>query len=482
MAHIQSGSSASGLANVDSNYNLQVRTPTTESQAGFAQMSSEIDAGTLTGSRLVKAPEASPDYRFRVGIDQSIFNSSFEGTVVPQALLSQVVSTYAIAQASGFLTLNSGSSVAAGHAVIRTYRTFPLFGSYPTYAEFWVVEANETATNAITEFGLGYATTTAAATDGVFFRRVGAGQLRGVVNFAGVEVTSDLTSGSAGNRHHYLIVVHNDEVQFWIDNVLAARVATPVGQGGPTQASALPVFARVYSGSATSAARRLSIGFVNISIGDMFTGKPWSHAISGGGGGSYQIQQGTASGGTVSRAAATNGWPASTTAKTSGTWTATSAPASNDLGGRWLTPAISSLTSDADYPVFSYLNPAGTNALPGKTLYVTGVRVGETIATAAASTNGILLCYALGVGSTASATTATEGAAVIAARIVPLGQCYFLATAAIGESKAGFEVKFDSPLVVPSGTYFQFIVRPVGTVTSNTLVVTGMLSVNGYFV
>ena len=50
-----------------------------------------------------------------------------------------------------------------------------------------------------------------------------------------------------------------------------------------------------------------------------------------------------------------------------------------------LTPAISTLTSEADYPVFSYLNPAGTASLPGKTLYITGIRVGECVAQAAAS-------------------------------------------------------------------------------------------------
>lgn len=56
---------------VDTNNNLQVRTPTTETQAGFAQMSSEVDTGNITGTRLVRAAEITQDYRRRVGMDQS---------------------------------------------------------------------------------------------------------------------------------------------------------------------------------------------------------------------------------------------------------------------------------------------------------------------------------------------------------------------------------------------------------------------------
>ena len=52
---IKSGNNTTGLANVDSNYNLNVVTPTTEIDAGFVQLASERHAGTVTGSRIVKA-------------------------------------------------------------------------------------------------------------------------------------------------------------------------------------------------------------------------------------------------------------------------------------------------------------------------------------------------------------------------------------------------------------------------------------------
>lgn len=498
MANLDSGSNSAGKANVGSNassaYALSVNLPAEQTETGFVALSSEIDDGTVTGTRYNKALEISDDYRLRVGEDRSMFNMDFAGTNVAQAHIQQNLSTMTAAQASGFLSLNSGNATANGNAAnIRTYRTFPFYGTFPLYCEHWVREGNPTATNAISEWGLGYVSGTSAPTDGVFWRRASGGQLSGVLNYAGSELSTPITVTNVPSRdgagsydatecNHYLISVNSDECEFWINDVLVLRTANPATSPIPTGAAAQPLFARVYNSGVASAGRRVEIGFVNVSMGDQDANKPWPHIIAGQGGGSYQTQPGNASGGTVSRAAAGNGWPASATAKASGTWTATTAPATSELGGRWTSPAISTLTSDADYPVFAYLNPAGTASLPGKTLYITGIRVGECVALAAASTNAIALFFAAGVGSTAAATTTTEGAAAVAARIVPLGATGFGATAAIGDVRSGFQVDFNGgPLIVPSGTYLHLIVRPVGTVTSNTLVVGGTFTVIGYF-
>lgn len=488
---IKSGSSSATM-DVDANGNGKVNLPTTDTQAGFVGVLAENDPGEVTGTRYMKACEVSEDYRLRVGVDQIQYLHSFEGTVVAQDRISQVVSTHTIAQASGFLTLNNGNSTATGHSVIRTYRTFGVYGPYTVYCSMNVAEVNPTTTGAVSEWGLGYATTNAAPTDGAFFRRPSGGanlqcvlvNNSNVINTVSVDATNltarDGTAFDPTEANLYLIQWTANEVEFWVNDIRVASIDCATGLPTTAAACALPVFARVYA-TTPSDFRKLSVGLIAVEQADMNTGKPWPHVMAGSGGGSYQVQPGTASGGTVSRAAATNGYPASATAKTSGTWTATSAPANSELGGRWLSPAISTLTSDADYPVFAYLNPAGTATLPGKTLYVTGIRVGETIAMAAASTNGIMLIYAVGVGSTAAATSTGDAAATVAPRIGVLGSCYFTATAAIGETKAGWECNFNSPLVVPAGTYLHLIVRPVGTVASNTLTVHGSFLVNGYF-
>jgi hypothetical protein len=142
---------------------------------------------------------------------------------------------------------------------------------------------------------------------------------------------------------------------------------------------------------------------------------------------------------------------------------------------------MSTLTSDADYPVFAFQNPTGTATLPGKTLYVTGVRVGEAYVSAAASTNAMFLSYILMVGASASTTSTADGATTVSGKSITIGGHGFTSGEVVGNYKNGFEMRFDSPLMIPAGHYFIFVVRPFGTVTSNTLVVTSSLAVNGYF-
>lgn len=491
--NIKGGNNSAGLANVSSSYELQVATPQTEENAGFVQLSTESDPGLALGSRTVIPLEASDDFRLRVGMDQTIFNTAFEGTTIRTDNFIQSVSTMTAAQASGYFSLNSGNATANGNYIVLTSRrTIPLFGTYPTYVDMWIREANQTATNAISEWGIGYAATTAAPTDGIFFRRNTAGVLKAVVNYNGTETeeTIDATNipprstvgvFDASECNHFLIVIHNDIVNFWINDVLVSTIGCPDANPLPTQASAQPIFARVYNSGVASAGRRIEIGFINASIGDQSNNKPWIHSMCGLGGGAYVTQQGNSTAGTVTRTNGAHGWPASATARIAGTWTATSAPALNSLGGLWTSPAISTLTSDADYPVFAYQNPAGTATLPGKTLYVTGIRVGDAYVAAAASTNPIQLSYIITVGASSATTSTADSVSAISHKAIVVGSHGFTSAEAIGNYKTGFEMRFDAPLVIPPGMFFTFIVRPFGTVTSNTLVVNSSLAVNGYF-
>jgi hypothetical protein len=263
--------------------------------------------------------------------------------------------------------------------------------------------------------------------------------------------------------------------------MLVGEILCPSSQSTYTGSSNVPVGFRVLNTGTSSAARQLSVGFVNVGLGDQNVNKPWSHAMSGSGGGSYQVQQGINPGPTVTRAGSATGHPASATARTAGSWTGTSLPALNNLGGLWTSPAISTLASEADYPIFAYLNPVGSATLPGKTLYVTGVRVGEAYVSAAPTTNAIFLSYILMVGASAAATSTADAATTVSGKSIAIGGHGFTAAEVVGNYKAGFEMRFDSPLMIPAGHYFTFVVRPFGTVASNTLVVTSSLAVNGYF-
>ena len=504
----QGGNNARNRANVNALHQLQVLTPQTEANAGFVQMSTELDAGDVLGSRSVQRIECSDDYRTRVGVDQTLFNASFEGgTLLTTQWSNTNAASTGVVQANGFLTLNQAAfvnTVATGAAAyVRSHRLFPTFGTYPTYLDMWIREAGANTINAISEWGFLYLTAVATQQplDGIFFRRTSGGQLKGVVT-TGISATVgidtfeiDLDTKAVPARsnenhsydpsetNHYLISFHNDSVRFWINDVLVGEVKCRPQLAQFAGSSNLPVGFRVVNTAATDAARQVSVGYVNVGIGDQNTNKPWSHAMAGSGQGSYQLQQGNTPGPTVTRGATGSlGHPNSGTARITGGWTATSAPALNNLGGLWTSPAISTLASDADYPVFAFQNTlSGTEARPGKTLYVTGVRIGDTSASVAAATNGIFLSYIVQVEASAAATSTTDGATTTSGKSIVIGGHGFASTDVIGTMKPGFEMTFNPPLVIPAGKFFTVVVRPFGTVTGNTLVVTGSVAVNGYY-
>lgn len=482
MAQISTGSGTAGKANVDANFNLNVVTPQTENQAGFTQMSSEVDAGSVMGARTTRAVEVSHDYRVRVGTDQPLFNLSFEGTNIAQAHLQQNLTTMTAAQASGFLSLNSGNATASGNAAnVRTYRCFPLLGSYPTYCDLWIREGNPTATNAVSEWGFGYVSGVAAPTDGIFFRRLSGGQLQAVVNFAGAETVANITPTNIPSRdgagvydaaetNHYLISNHNDDVEFWVNDVLVARIAVPSTQGGPTSSSQQPVFARVYNSGIASAGRRVEIGFMQVAGGDVMANKPWPHQMVGSGGSALQIQPGSASGQTANYA--NSAAPASATLSNT-------AAGYTTLGGQWQAAAV--VGAETDYALFGFQVPIGTNALPGKTLYITDIRIGETFVTGAAVGTLTTFQWGLAVGSSAVSLATADAAATVGPRRMALGSQVHAAAAAIGAMAPGFSMNFSTPIACPTGCFVHVILKMWSGAATVSLVFRGTVAINGYF-
>lgn len=497
---LQGGDDSINNVNVSSRNELAVLTPQTSAGicGGFVQMSTEVDAGDATNSRFVLATECSDDYRLRVGIDQTLFNTTFEGTAILTTQWNSATSVTSNAQANGFLVLNSGSLTSAGAwGSVRSWRLFPMYGTYPLYLDMWIREGSFNATNVISEFG--YLLLSAGGTqqpaDGIYFRRLSGGELKGIITANNVDLyeltldTENVPSRSNKNKkydpaecNHYLIVFNNDRIDFWINDVLVGQI---LGQSQIPQfsgASNLPVGFRVLNlaTASTSAPRQIGVGYVNVGYGDQNVNKPWSHVQSGMGGAAYQLQQGSTPGPTVTRAAPGQGHPASGTARIAGTWTATSAPALNNLGGLWTSQAISTLASDADYPVFAFQNPTGTAAIPGKTLYITGVRIGETTVTVAASTTAFFLSYIVMVEASSSTTSTSDSATTVSGKSMVIGGQGFGADG-IGVMKEGFDMTFSSPLVVPAGRFISLIARPFGTVATNSAVLRGSVSFHGYW-
>lgn len=176
-----------------------------------------------------------------------------------------------------------------------------------------------------------------------------------------------------------------------------------------------------------------------------------------------------------------NGSIASATARIAGTWTATSAPGINNLGGLWTSPAVSTLASDADYPIFAFQASTGTAAVPGKTLYVTGVRIGDTNITTAPGVTAVFLSYIVLAEGSSIGTSTTDAATTTSGKSICIGGQGFAPSEAAGTMKPGFSMDFNSPIVIPPGKYLTVVARPFGALTGSPLIVTGSVGFNGYF-
>jgi hypothetical protein len=410
----------------------------------------------------------------------------FEGIIVNTGIFQQILATATTTQASGFMTVNGGSSVTSGHGnFIRTYRHFPTYGTFPGYVDMWIRETGHDSVNTISEWGLLYITAVATATplDGVFFRRLSGGALRAVINYNGTETETTIDTTNVPARDgtgsyiqtevsHYLIVFHNDVIRFWINDVLVASVDCPGNQQGFTNSSNLPLgFRVVNTGTVTPTARQLHIGFINVSLGDQTTNKPWSHALCGMGQSSYQTQTGTA-------VAQTTNWTNST-APANATLSNTAASYTT-LGGQYQFAA--GATNETDWALFAYQNPVGTVALSGKTLYISAIRISKIILTGAAAVNPTFFFWAAAVGSSAVSLATADSTTTASPKRIPLGVQSFLAAAPIGTSSDGFDIDFDNaPLVVPAGTFFHIILKQLNGAATASLVWRGQVTVMGYF-
>ena len=345
----------------------------------------------------------------------------------------------------------------------------------------------------ITEWGFLYLTaqTTQLPLDGVFFRRVSGGQLKAVVTLASGETEVDIDTTNVPSRdeiglfnttkvNHYLIAIHNDVARFWINDVLVANIPCPGAVSFMSQASNLPAGFRVLNTAAASpTGRSLSIGWLNVTLGDNVTQKPWPHVMCGSAGGSYVTQPGNA----VAQTANWGNSAAPLSASLSNT-----AAGYTTLGGQYQFAAVA--INEIDWCLFGYTVPAGTATLPGKTLYVTSIRIGEMVVTGAAGVNATSFFWAAACGAQAATVTlattdANAGTATqttASPKRIALGSQSFLAAAPIGTQSPGFSVDFSNgPLVCPAGTFFQIIVKQLNGALTASLVWRGTVTVVGFW-
>lgn len=463
------------LAN-DGNNNAKVNLPLTEVDAGFSAITSEVDAGSIIGSRTVKAFESSEDFRMRSGLDTLLFQDSFAGAAINSALWQTPVTTMTVTVANGFINLNAGLSTASG-AVARasSYRTMPMYKGFGTYFEANMQFAQLPTANNVCEWGLGIATGVAAPTDGAFFRVNAAGEFRAVINNNGVETQSGTlnfaTLVGISTTRLFVIQWTSGAVRFWIDNVLVATVDLPTAGALITASESLPVLLRNYNSGVAGAAQVMRAANVTVSFSDSQCPKPWPDIMAGTGGCAYQGQTGGTMGSTANYANSANPGAAVPTN--------TTAALGSGLGGQfWETDSLAVTT---DGIISSYQNPVATAALPGKTLYVTGIKI-ESFIQATLTGGGYNASWSLAFGHTAVslATAEASGSSTKAPRRIGLGQQSVAANAAALASLQTVQMTFNSPIPVFPGEFIQTVKKKIGTAPSAG-VVGHIITIDGYW-
>jgi hypothetical protein len=331
--------------------------------------------------------------------------------------------------------------------------------------------------NALCELGFFQALTNAAVTDGAFFRYDMSGTLKAVLNNNGTEFTSGaLTAPTAGVMHSYKIVVENDRALYYIDGALQFVIPAPTGLGMPMYAPSQPfMFRYVHAATAPGIANAPKLGYVFVGMQDAVgMGKSMAElgAIAGKMG--SQGQDGQAMGST---ALLTNNLAAGAGVAA----TNTTAALGSGLGGQFaLLPTLAIAT---DGIISSFLNPAPTAAIPGKTLYIRGVKIQGVVTTVlVGNATPVILAWSLAYGHNAVSLATAEGAGTKAPRRIPLGYETFAAAAALGTlgSQNGVYMTFAAPIAINPTEYIQAVAKNIGVVTTSG-VITYQITFDSYW-
>ena len=482
MATLQDVSGANS-AFVNANSELQVALAKILANAGYAVGTGEAHDGSSGAAALRRSIYASPEKRLAVGMESLLWDDVFHHTVLNSRKYWNSAATMTTVVGSGFLTLNSGASLAAGAAdSIRTYRSFPVLGNYPVTADFWFSLALVPQAQNIIEIGLGIpnATNTSPPTDGVYMMIDASGALQLVANYNGVSTTSGAVVLPAGlvwtaNRvYHGELVCHSDRIELYFDTILIATVprsgANTVGAMAQNQSGNL--FARLYNAAATTGAQKLNIARWAVTLGDGNFNRSWGAARTGLGDHLMSAPDG--------QAVAQLDNIVNSAAPVSATLSNTSAGYTTP-GGNF--QFVTFVGQETDTIIFGYQVPAAAAGVPGKNYIVTGIEIDAWNMGAAVATTPTLFNWYVGIGSTAVSLATTDSAISRAPHRKFLGAQGWPIGAAIG-ARADNKVSVDfsaAPLIVEPGTFLHIIMRsPVGTATASQII-RGGCGVKGYF-
>jgi len=418
-------------------------------------MFSENDPGTITGTPYVYSPETDEDFRLRVAQDTPLDNELFNYTAQNTGKHYLIAATFSSSFSAAGLAVNTGAVTASGaYAAISTKAFFSLIAPGVLYTEAAFVLSNAVPTNGVLD--VGYFAPSAAATplDGVYFS-LRNGSVVGVINIAGVEETVALPFTPIDNETvRVILTIHKKEVNFWINGALYGQLAVSAANSQPFRGMTLP-FAFNYRHTGTAGAGVIAtLKEYNISLSGVVTSDTLA-TIGNRILGSYQ----GLSGGTMGSLAnyANNANP------TAAVPTNTTAALGSGLGGQfWETDTLAVTT---DGIIQSYQVPAGTTAIQGRRLVITGVNIDSFVQTALIG-GGYVAQWSLAFGHTSVSLATVESATAKAPRRIPIG----LQTVAIAASALTLlqtvRIQFKNPIYVNPGEFVAVVKKKVGTAPS----------------
>ena len=465
MALIETGDNSTGVANVDSNYNLKVALPSVKAQAGYVGI-----AGFADDEGNVRIPiGASSQGLLGTGSVQVDFEQGFSASAISPSVWSQFLGVMTVGVANNTVTLNSSNSLAsAASARLVSYRQAKtLRGSDRIIA--WRMMLPNLVTGAVTEIGAFAATGIASPTSGSFFRYGSDGTLRGVsISVTGAESTTGvIPTPSLNVAHDYVIWIMSKSIVFQIDDVVVGSIPLGNTAPSPVTSESSPFCARLYNASATSTAQQV---YLHRCVGALYGGtygydRQFLAALGGDIG--YQGVVGAGTGYLAN-------W-ANSAAPASATLSNTTAGYTN-LGGQFQFAAVSG--SETDYALFAFQVPAQTATNQGRTLVVHGINISTFNMGAAVATTPTLLQWGIAYDGTAVSLTTPDGASTKAPRRVPLGCQSLPVGLAVGGNVPDLRVDFRQPLSVNAGNYLHVILKiPVGTATASQIV-RGVVAIN----
>jgi hypothetical protein len=475
MATIDSGGNVANKANVNSNFQLEVHTPTTQLQAGFVCISSENDAGVGTGVRSVLAPGTDASYRLRESLDHlldvELFNYGSQNTGKHTFTFTTLTCTIS---ANGILTNSGNINTASTGCNFGTFAMFPFDPDKPLFVDTLVSFSAQPQSNVTIDFGAFQrgATTQFAPLDGAYFRLSSAG-FQGVVNNNGVETTTAIFPAAGGvgtfattnnNVYRFRIVISSVSTQFFINDVLYGTIANQAGVPQPFRSMALPWSFR-HAIAAGGAGGSLQASFWGYAVG--FMGPLVAENLGAIGNRILGSHQGL-SGGTMGSlsnyannvAAGAGSTPTNTTVIQPG------------LGGQ--VQELFNGVLNADLIIASYQVPAGSTTVQGRRLRIHGVRIDAFVSTVLAG-GPVNAIWSLNFGHTAASLATAESSSFTSAttkapRREVLGQQAIGAAAAVGTSLGAIDVKFSEPIYVNPGEFVAVAKKYYGTVGTSGVI------------